>query len=555
MIGGGDGSGEAPALGSKDSAFQVIVLGSGGGPLEDNVTGFLVRSTAHHWAKDSLLAVDAGTHLASIARILDEQIPTPKPASLARGVRNFSPSKRKSSDRGRNGTTSSAISPLSRTRTSNGIRDGDSMEPPPKPPSEKRTITLSKGPFAGLELPHETSKANAAFINREFVSTYLITHPHIDHISGFVVNTASFQHTARPRRLAALPQTIDAFKQHVFNDVIWPNLTDEDGGVGLVTFMRLVEGGNVALGEGEGEGYLEVCDGLGVKGWSISHGHCMKRHSHRGSHDAGLPPDMPLSANGRMEGRSNSRTRSDVSMTDVFPSPGPQPCVVESTAYFIRDHASGKEILIFGDVEPDSISLSPRTERIWTEAAPKVASGLLTGIFIECSYDDSQRDEILFGHLAPRHLFAELKVLADKVREGGRGRRDEDAVKLKKRKRLSYGLKSTPDPDVRSRRSRNPHHPASRTRNDTDTTAPVDGPLAEKSSEEQSLENGGGGGGGGEEEGPLRGLKVIIMHMKDTLRDGASIGENILAQLQEYERETRLGCEFLISESGASYFL
>ncbi|KAI9721700.1 MAG: hypothetical protein M1812_002034 [Candelaria pacifica] len=542
----------------------------GGGPLEDNVTGFLVRSTAHHWAKDSLLAVDAGTHLASITRILEEQIPTPKPVILGREARRASPSKRKSSGRSRNGTIPSTAQPLSQPRTSNGVRDGDSMEPPPRKSSEKRTITLSTGPFAGLELPHETAKANAAFINREFVSTYLITHPHLDHISGFVVNTASFQHTARPRRLAALPQTIDAFKQHVFNDVIWPNLTDEDGGVGLVTFMRLVEGGNVALGEGEGEGYLEVCDGLGVKGWSISHGHCMKRHSHRGSHDAGLPPQTPISANGRLEGRSNSRTRSDVSMSDMFPNPGPQPCVVESTAYFIRDHATSKEILIFGDVEPDSISLSPRTARIWSEAAPKVAAGMLTGLFIECSYDDSQRDEILFGHLAPRHLFAELQVLADKVREVRN--QDEDSIAIKKkRKRTSYGLKSTPDPDIRNRRSRNPHRNArppttttQTTKNTLSSTSPapeslpsINEPLLHEDNTKQNPENGAGNNNITDKEPPLKGLKVIIMHMKDTLRDGPLVGENIIAQLEAYESESesRLGCEFLISECGGCYYL
>ncbi len=514
------------------------------------MTGFLVRSTAHHWAKDSLLAVDAGTHLASIVRILEEQLPTSTPAGIGRRTSKASLSKRKPSDRSRNGTTTSTIH-------ANGTRDGDSMEPPPRP-SEKGTMALSKGPFAGLELPHETAKANAAFINREFVSTYLITHPHLDHISGFVVNTASFQHTARPRRLAALPQTIDAFKQHVFNDVIWPNLTDEDGGVGLITFMRLIEGGNVALGEGEGEGYLEVCDGLGVKGWSISHGHCMKRHSHRGSQDGGLQTDIPHSANGRLESRSNSRSRSDASMQDILPSPGPQPCVVESTAYFIRDNASGKEILIFGDVEPDSISLSPRTARIWSEAAPKVAAGLLTGIFIECSYDNSQRDEILFGHLAPRHLFAELKVLADRVREVRA--RDEDAIAKKKRKRASYGLKATPDPDVRSRRTRNPHRTSrsqsTRSTPLSESTAveafdSADGIFDVKDSKQIS-ENGEGAVG---EEGPLRGLKIIIMHMKDTLRDGLAVGENILTQLEQYEREAGLGCEFIISESGASYYL
>lgn len=51
--------------------------------------------------------------------------------------------------------------------------------------------------------------------------------------------------------------------------MIWPNLSDENNGAGLVTYMRLVEGGSLAIGDGQGRGYVEVCEGLSVKTWSI----------------------------------------------------------------------------------------------------------------------------------------------------------------------------------------------------------------------------------------------------------------------------------------------
>ena len=47
-----------------------------------------------------------------------------------------------------------------------------------------------------------------------------------------------------------------------------------------MTFQRLAEGGNIALGEGSSRGYIEVCDGLGVKGFKVSHGHCMQGPGH-----------------------------------------------------------------------------------------------------------------------------------------------------------------------------------------------------------------------------------------------------------------------------------
>ena len=37
-----------------------------------------------------------------------------------------------------------------------------------------------------------------------------------------------------------------------------------------MTYMRLVEGGSLAIGDGQGRGYVEVCEGLSVKTWSMS---------------------------------------------------------------------------------------------------------------------------------------------------------------------------------------------------------------------------------------------------------------------------------------------
>ncbi|KAF4463934.1 3 5 -cyclic-nucleotide phosphodiesterase, partial [Fusarium albosuccineum] len=363
-------------------ALQVIVLGSGGGPLESNTTAFLVRSVAQKWHRGSVIAVDAGVHLSSITRIVEASMPSPAPS----------------------------------------------------PP-----FILTSGPFSGLELPYASVSANAAHITRTLVDTYLITHPHLDHISGFVVNTAGFPGT-KPKKLAALPSTIHAFKQHIFNNVIWPNLSDENNGAGLVTYMRLVEGGSPALGDGEGRGYIEVADGLQIKIYSVSHGHCIEKHSHRGSassastrfgsHDASMPTP-------RFYGHPVPPPRTSSLLSQATFGPGsPQAdqervCVYDSSAYFIQDQTSHREVLIFGDVEPDSISLSPRNLQIWQEAAPKIASGSLRAIFIECSYDDSQSNDRLFGHLKPVFVMEELRTLAGEVDIARKMR----ALDTKKRKR------------------------------------------------------------------------------------------------------------------------
>ncbi|KAK4135517.1 hypothetical protein BT67DRAFT_354060, partial [Trichocladium antarcticum] len=418
-------------------ALQVIVLGSGGGPLENNVTAFLVRSLSSGWAKSSVVAVDAGVHLSAIANILEQT----QPSDL-------------------------------------GAPDGPSLP-----------HTLTSGPFAGLEVPHTRADANAAHIHKNLIETYLITHPHLDHIAGFIINTAGLPGT-RPKRVAGLPSTISALKTHIFNNVIWPNLSDENNGAGLVTYTRLVEGGSPAFGEGEGKGYLEICDGLSVKIWGVSHGHCIERHSHRGStstrqgsvdastmgpgasssaqsmrspsrntpHHISAPANLGTFLQQQQDRIRDSRRGSSFSCP---PAPDESVCVYDSSAYFVRDVTSGREVLIFGDVEPDSVSLSPRNLQVWQEAAPKIAAGKLTGIFIECSYDDSQSVDRLFGHLTPRFIYEEMTVLAEEVVAARRTLEEDRARSVsshasgtgtgKKRKRLSHdGIltkrRSTPQP-------------------------------------------------------------------------------------------------------------
>jgi cAMP phosphodiesterase len=573
-----------------------------------------VRSTATNWSKNSVIAVDAGSHLASITRILEQHFPLVSDPESDRAARD---SKNGNGDRGH-----LVSSPSGPAHVSLSDDDSDVDTPFSEREAPITLTTLKEGAFAGLPFPHASARANALHVMREHISTYLITHPHLDHVSGFVINTAAFHNTSRPKRLAALPFTVNAIKTHIFNNVIWPNLTDEEGGVGLVTFQRLAEGGNIALGEGSGRGFIEVCDGLGVKGFKVSHGHCMRVPGlHRGS-NANLPDtpglqhlaaahhQVPL-ADGH-EGRSFSFSYPTQSAPGT-PVPGGYPpdqgrrpsgglppvnsdhCVVDSTAYFIHSEPTPttpkREILIFGDVEPDTLSLSPRTALIWAEAAPKIALGILTGIFIEVSYTNARGDAVLFGHLAPRHLLAELQSLADMVKESRKGheREREEARQNRKRKRASKadglqldgtlgerrsksmhlikGIDSpltgtstyaddefmtdysrdatgthTPNPNMSSHQHLNPPASTPSARNLTTVSAEHSRALLAAAF-----------------DSPLKGVKVVIIHVKDTFADGPLVGDQILKELKEGEKELHeqgrgLGCVFEISKSGGSYW-
>jgi cAMP phosphodiesterase len=569
---------------SNEPAIHVICLGSGGGPSEDNVTGFLVRSTATNWSKNSVIAVDAGSHLAAITRILEQDFPlvadpeTKQPPNLLNGsLRHLE--------------SSSPVPP--------NVQLTDDESDIGTPFSEREApvtiTTLKEGAFAGLPFPHASARANALHIVREHISTYLITHPHLDHVSGFVINTAAFHNTSRPKRLAALPFTVNAIKNHIFNNIIWPNLTDEEGGVGLVTFQRLAEGGNIALGEGSGRGFIEVCDGLGVKGFKVSHGHCMRAPAlHRGSNVT--LPDTPSfqhlaaqhhTAMGRgpearslsfsMPTQSAPATPGFGGLADQgrrasgdLPLAHSDQCVVDSTAYFIRTESTlttpKREILIFGDVEPDSLSLSPRTALIWAEAAPKIAAGILTGIFIEVSFTNATGDAVLFGHLAPRHLLAELSTLADIVKEHKKSheREKEEARQTRKRKRASRTEALHLDAAaLTERKAKNMHLDLRKARD-----SPVQGTAPYTTDDEMMTDYSRSATGANTPnlntyllphtpsapaaldlntvspdhtrsllaaafDSPLKGVKVVIIHVKDTCSDGPLVGEQILRELEE----------------------
>ena len=705
--------------------------GSGGGPVESNTTAFLVRSTAEGWRRGSLVALDAGVMMSSIARIFEKSLP--------------------------DGLAAAVCSPSAPSE-----EGGETPEPPPL----SLPYTLTAGPFAGLEVPYASAAANASYVQNALVETYLITHPHLDHIAGFVINTAGLPGT-RPKRLAGLPSTISAFKTHIFNNIIWPNLSDENNGAGLVTFMRLVEGGSPALGDGDGRGYVEISDGLAVKIWGVSHGHCIERHSHRGSGtnsrfssmDAGsgslnagllsprlganhqppsssplvpqqhqhqhqhqhqqhiqtpplqqqpslpaptsvpsLPPPPPLppplaqsqqatpllgsqrrDSLAHLSGSGGAASARRGSLGVLLPqsSTGESVCVYDSSAYFIRDVSTGREVLMFGDVEPDSVSLSPRNSLVWQEAAPKIAAGNLAAIFVECSYDDSQPLDRLYGHLTPRFVAEEMASLANEVaharivyqqqqaesqEQQRQKQRDRDRERDgRKRKRyvgddghMSFGnasrtashsrrkmddaksssaeakvattptrtpttttpirtgttatammidtsaLETPPSEDPVSPRTVKPARvaitpsgqgpaavpvpplkvppeettapPAAATPathlslTDPDfnglpslpslvdeaatTAASASASASASSTPPTSLPNMAAPA----QALPLRGLKVVIIHIKEKLRDGPPAGEVILEQLREHEARNPLGCEYIISYAGQSLY-
>ena len=204
-----------------------MIQGGGGGPGENDTTGLLVRSTSTRWTKGSIIAVDAGVHLSAIEDIVRQHLPNAIRASaptrssgrLLPPVPTMSPGKTRDSSKDKNHLK--FFSPIAEARGSRA----------PSPSREvKKNYVLKSGPFSDLMVPYESPASIASYMLRNLISTIVITHPHLDHLSGFTINTAALG-GSRKKIIAGLPKTIEAIKTHIFNDVIWPNMSDEDGGI------------------------------------------------------------------------------------------------------------------------------------------------------------------------------------------------------------------------------------------------------------------------------------------------------------------------------------
>lgn len=83
----------------------------------------------------------------------------------------------------------------------------------------------------------------------------------------------------------------------------------------------------------------------------------------------------------------------------------------QSSAFLIRNNDN--YVLYLGDTGADTIEHSTRLHDLWQAVAPLINKKKLKGIFIETSFPDEQPDKLLFGHLTPRLLMNEMKVLND----------------------------------------------------------------------------------------------------------------------------------------------
>ncbi len=178
----------APAF-AEEPKFTVIALGVSGGLQEGDLPSYLLAQAGSH----EFIALDAGTLLtglqqAKIAGNLDD-IPKDAYAALQKA----------DADKNVKDVSVAAVSPLQK-------------EP---------------------------------YIMQQHVKAYLISHPHLDHIAGLVINSPD--DSAKP--IIGTAATIDVLRDDVFNWKVWPNFGNEGEGFQLkkYEYVRVTPDQEIAI--------------------------------------------------------------------------------------------------------------------------------------------------------------------------------------------------------------------------------------------------------------------------------------------------------------------
>lgn len=117
--------------------------------------------------------------------------------------------------------------------------------------------TVSNGIEKAIE--KKTFNVNAETVLKKYIKGYLISHPHLDHISGMVINSVD----DTVKQVFAMEHCIRVMKAHYFNWQTWPNLANDGNAPALnkYRYQQLSEGVETPVAE----------TGMSVMAFPLSH--------------------------------------------------------------------------------------------------------------------------------------------------------------------------------------------------------------------------------------------------------------------------------------------
>lgn len=117
--------------------------------------------------------------------------------------------------------------------------------------------TVSNGIEKAIE--KKTFNVNGETVLRKYIKGYLISHPHLDHISGMIINSVD----DTVKQVYAMEHCINVMKAHYFNWQSWPNLANDGNApaLGKYRYQRMPENVEVPVVE----------TGMSVRAFPLSH--------------------------------------------------------------------------------------------------------------------------------------------------------------------------------------------------------------------------------------------------------------------------------------------
>lgn len=225
------------------------------------------------------------------------------------------------------------------------------------PLQEQQWITLDAGSLlSGIDVAIEKKTLDESLFSDpcltpsaemliKHIRAYLISHPHLDHIAGLVLNSPIDE----KKVILGTDTTIDAIRDHIFNNTIWPNYGSEGiRALGLYRYIRLP-----------------------------------------------IHESIPIPS---------------TSMT-VSAFPLSHPRHYSSTAFLIRYKEDF--VLYLGDTSSDSMETKKHLTSIWENITPLIRENRLRGILLECSHCRAEADQTIYGHLSSDLMMYELHQLAE----------------------------------------------------------------------------------------------------------------------------------------------
>jgi 3',5'-cyclic-nucleotide phosphodiesterase len=95
----------------------------------------------------------------------------------------------------------------------------------------------ARGSFGAVGVPADQPLSPDGWILRTRIRAYLLSHAHLDHVAGLVVDSPE---DAAGKPILGLPETIDRVRDHLFNGKVWPNFGDEgEGALKRYHYVRL----------------------------------------------------------------------------------------------------------------------------------------------------------------------------------------------------------------------------------------------------------------------------------------------------------------------------